>query len=81
MQALVELGCGLDVHQVTVVACLLMVSRNGKVRKQMRTYGTTTRETAELAAMVTGGRLHPCGHGKTTCLPSKFPTMISEICT
>src|SRR5215472_10534601 len=44
MQILVERGCGLDVHQATVVACLLMVRRDGKVQKQMRTFGTTTRE-------------------------------------
>ncbi len=44
MQTLVERGCGLDVHQATVVACLLIVSKNGKVRKQVRTFGTTTRE-------------------------------------
>jgi transposase len=44
MQTLVECGCGLDVHQATVVACLLMVRKDGRVRKQMRTFGTTTRE-------------------------------------
>jgi transposase len=44
MQALVERGCGLDVHQATVVACLLIVLKNGKVQKQLRTFGTTTRE-------------------------------------
>ena len=43
MQTLVERGCG-DVHQATVVACLLMVRRDRKVQKQMRTFGTTTRE-------------------------------------
>lgn len=48
MQTLIEHGCGLDVHQATVVACLLMVSRNGEVHKQMRTYGTTTRELLSL---------------------------------
>ena len=32
MQALVERGCGLDVHQATVVACLLIVLKNGKVQ-------------------------------------------------
>jgi len=48
MQTLVEQGCGLDVHQATVVACLLIVSRNGKVCKQMRTFGTTTRELVSL---------------------------------
>jgi transposase len=48
MQTLVERGCGLDVHQATVVACLLIVSLNGKIRKQMRTFGTTTRELLSL---------------------------------
>ncbi len=44
MQTLVERGCGLDVHQATVVACLLIVLRNGQIQKQVRTFGTTTRE-------------------------------------
>src|SRR2546425_1001742 len=44
METLVERGCGLDVHQATVVACLLIVRRDGKVQKQVRTFGTTTRE-------------------------------------
>jgi transposase len=44
MQTLVERGCGLDVHQATVVACLLQVTRDGRVQKQMRTFGSTTRE-------------------------------------
>jgi len=44
----VERGCGLDVHQATVVACLLIVSKNGKIHKQVRTFGTT-RELLSLA--------------------------------
>ncbi len=48
MQTLVERGCGLDVHQATVVACLLVVSLRGRDRKQMRTFGTTTRELLSL---------------------------------
>ena len=48
MQTLIERGCGLDVHQATVVACLLMVRRDSKVQKQMRTFGTTTRELVDL---------------------------------
>jgi transposase len=44
MQTLVERGCGLDVHQATVVACLLIVLKNGRVQRQVRTFGTTTRE-------------------------------------
>jgi transposase len=48
MQTLVERGCGLDVHQATVVACLLIVLKNGKAQKQIRTFGTTTRELVSL---------------------------------
>ena len=48
MQTLVERGCGLDVHQATVVACLLNISKNGKVEKEIRTFGTSTRELRSL---------------------------------
>lgn len=48
MQTLIECGCGMDVHQATVVACLWMVRKDGKVQKQMRTFGTTTRELVGL---------------------------------
>src|SRR3989440_8902603 len=48
MQTLVERGCGLDVHQATVLACLLIVLKTGKVQKQIRTFGTTTRELLSL---------------------------------
>lgn len=48
MQTLVECGCGLDVHQATVVACLLTLRKDGKVHKQVRIFGTTTRELVSL---------------------------------
>jgi len=48
MQTIVERGCGLDVHQATVVACLLIVRKNGTVHKQVRSFGTTTRELVSL---------------------------------
>ncbi len=48
MQTLVERGCGLDVHQATVVACLVIVRKDGKIQKQMRTFGTSTRELLSL---------------------------------
>ena len=41
-------ACGLDVHQATVVACLLSVLNSGQVKKQIRTFGTTTRELQTL---------------------------------
>jgi transposase len=48
MQTLIDRGCGMDVHQATVVACLLIVRKDGRVQKQMRTFGTTTRELVGL---------------------------------
>lgn len=54
MQILVERGCGLDVHQATVVACLLLVGKDGRVQKQMRTFGTTTRELVSLREWLLG---------------------------
>jgi len=49
METWVKCGCGLDVHQATVVACLLAVQNDGKVQKQMRTFATTTRELLSLS--------------------------------
>src|SRR6266567_9012871 len=48
MQILVERGCGLDVQQATVVACLLMVLKNGTLQKQIQAFGTATRELIRL---------------------------------
>ena len=48
MQTLVERGCGLDVHQATVVACLLILGKDGKVHKQVRTFATTTHALVSL---------------------------------
>jgi transposase len=47
METLVERACGLDVHQATVVACLIIL-KNGKAQEQVRTFGTTTRELVRL---------------------------------
>ena len=55
MQTLAERGCGLDVHQATVVACLLIVLKNGQVQKQVRTFGTTTRELMGLREWLLSG--------------------------
>ncbi len=42
MEAIVERCCGLDVHQATVVACLLVGRPEQKPRKVIRTFGTMT---------------------------------------
>src|SRR5690349_1048347 len=48
MEAIIERCCGLDVHQATVVACVLVGSAEQRVRKQTRTFETTTRGLTEL---------------------------------
>jgi transposase len=40
---------GLDVHKKTVVACVLLTTTSGKVRKQVRTFATTTAGLLALA--------------------------------
>jgi transposase len=48
MEPIVERCCGLDVHQGTVVACLLTGGAHQKARKEVRTFGTMTRDLMEL---------------------------------
>src|SRR5207248_6688736 len=49
MQVLSSRCCGLDVHQKTVVACVMITQPNGKVDKSIRTFATTTAALLDLA--------------------------------
>lgn len=49
MEAIVESCAGLDVHQETVVACVLRAALDSRPRPQLRTFGTTSAELLELA--------------------------------
>jgi len=44
-------GCsaGLDVHKATVVACVRRMLEGGRIEKEVRTFGATTRELLELS--------------------------------
>ena len=44
-----ERCCGLDVHQQTVVACLITPGPGGQPQKEIRTFGTMTADLLELA--------------------------------
>lgn len=48
MEAIIERSCGLDVHKEIVVACILTGAANGRARKEIRRYGTTTAQLEEL---------------------------------
>lgn len=41
--------CGLDVHQKTVTACVAVSEENGKKSKEVRTFGTWTKDLERLA--------------------------------
>lgn len=49
---------GLDVHKETVVACIRLVV-DGKVKREVRTFGTTTSELLTLLSWLTD---HGCTH-------------------
>src|SRR3954454_9453578 len=53
MQAIIERCCGLDVHQETVVACLLIGAAGARVRKEVRTFRTVRRELEALRDWLT----------------------------
>ena len=48
MQAIIERCCGLDVHQETVVACLLVGAPGAQPNKEVRTFGAVTRDLEAL---------------------------------
>ena len=48
MEAILERVCGLDVHQATVVACLLVGQAHEKPRKEVRTFATFTQDLMKL---------------------------------
>jgi transposase len=64
MQTLVERGCGLDVHQATVVACLLMVRRG----VDMSVFGSVS-QLASWAGVCPGNN-ESAGKRKSSRIPS-----------
>jgi transposase len=49
-----ERCCGIDVHKASVVACALVSTDDRPVRKEVRTFGTTTEAVLALADWLTG---------------------------
>jgi transposase len=50
MEAIIERCCGLDVHQGSVVACLLIGAADQKPRKEVRRWGTTRQDLEAMRA-------------------------------
>jgi transposase len=59
MEPIVERCCGLDVHQATVVACLLVGRAHQRARKEVRTFRSVT---SELLALRDWLRAEGCTH-------------------
>ena len=59
MEAIIEKCCGLDVHQATVVACLLTGTSSQRPKREVRTFRTVTRD---LQAMSEWLRAKGCTH-------------------
>jgi transposase len=54
MRVIIERCCGLDVHQETVVACLLIGVPGDRPTKEVRTFRTVTRDLEALRDWLVG---------------------------
>ncbi len=63
MQVLYARCGGLDVHQKTVVACVMLTQPNGKVDKSIRTFATTDGGSVDLSGLVSQSAGQSCGDG------------------
>lgn len=50
MEAIIERCCGLDVHQASVMACLLVGPATGRPKREVRRFGTFLKDLLELRA-------------------------------
>jgi transposase len=48
METVIERCCGLDVHQSSVVACIIITDQRRKPRREIRTFGTMTKDLETL---------------------------------
>src|SRR5205809_1010701 len=59
MDAIIDRCCGLDVHQETVVACLLVGEPGKRPRKEVRTFGAMKHDLEQLRVwLVSAGCTH-----------------------
>ena len=48
MEAMIARCCGLDVHQGSVVACVVITEARRKIRREIRSFGTVTKDLEAL---------------------------------
>ena len=54
MQVVYQRCCGLDVHKKVIAACVLLSDERGRKRRELRTFGTMTRDLLALADWLHG---------------------------
>ena len=59
MQVIHARCCGLDVHQKTVGACVLLTAPDGAVQRRVRTFGTMTADLLALSDWLDGHGVTP----------------------
>ena len=65
MRVIIERCCGLDVHQETVVACLLIGAPGDRPTKEVRTFRTVTRDLEALRDWLVGAGVTHVGMEST----------------
>lgn len=65
MERMIERCAGLDVHQASVVACILISERGKRRRKELRTFGTMTHELEDLRDWLAAERVTHVGMEST----------------
>src|SRR3712207_9333297 len=65
MEALIERCAGLDVHQASVVCCVLIGAPGRGPQKLLRSFGTTTRELEALRAWLVAHGVNHVGMEST----------------
>ncbi len=68
MEALIERAAGLDVHQGSVVACIILSAAGRRPSKEVRSFGTMRQDLAALRAWLLEKGGHPRRHGGHGCL-------------
>ena len=49
MQVVYQRCCGLDVHKKIIVACLMVIGVDGRLSKEIRSFGTMTQDILALS--------------------------------
>ena len=70
--------CGLDVHQKSVVACVLLTAEDGSVQRQVRTFATMTADLLALNDWLNAQQVEQVAMESTGVYT--LPTMLLKRC-